>query len=47
MHVLDVGGAGAAGANSSFRRKMLSKSTYAWISVKLIYVTSGLIICDM
>ena len=47
MRLLDVGGAGADGANSSFRRKMLSMSTYAWINVKPFHLTSGITNCDM
>ena len=41
MRSLDVGGAGADGANSSFRRRMLSMSTCAWISVKIFSFTSA------
>ena len=47
MHVLATGGAGADGANSSFRRRMLSMSTYAWINVKPFHLTSGITNCDM
>ena len=47
MHPLDVGGAGADGANSSFRCRMLSMSTYAWINVKPLHLTSGITNYDM
>ena len=42
MRPLGAGGAGADGANSSFRRRMLSMSIYAWSSVKPFYLTSDL-----